>query len=666
MITKTMKQKVDLFKQLYTELAGQGINGDTELAHVNKYEAVVLKAMGGSGTVNTVTGLRQFDWLSGGSDPAPAPSPATSTTVKQVSDLPEYFKPYVEELFATAQDVYEKPYVPYGSELVQDAEGKSTIQKLEDIVDPVTGAVTPADKRLADVTEEQAIAFGGLRDLFTQLDPESGQRVFRDPTSEGFTEAQRLSERGARGFDELAQIDPATGEVIKSAADVFSETYMSPYKQAVTDIQVKEAQKIQEQKRQQRQGAARMANALGGSRYGVQEALAGGIDAQLLDDIQRKGLQEAYTQGLSTFDADRLAATRGATQRTALAQDQLSQGLKGLGALQTTGEAQRAIAQQPLDLSYEEFARQQQFPRQNLQELSGILRGFNVPPSTYKTTQAYTPPMTLGQQLMAAGTLGAGISSGLGKSLLKSGGGSIGLANGGATKTRADMSKTSKTSDDSLVGLLKKIKRDKAKWYANIAEDVEEKDQGKIMDEYILPPPTLIEEKIVIPDEAQDVMYSTPTEVPLPSDKSSGIKDVLGSFVEGWEAFAPYGASYAKQKGWTDTAEGLEELVSGISTRDKQAAETEYYRNLGTKAKAWEAIEQAKAGRILTKNRTDALMKGLTEELEIIKAKITAGFGDEEVLQHEVDRIINTMRELALVSYARKGVGRTPDVKPAD
>ena len=407
MSTLTIKRKIDLFNKLYKEISGYGRGGDTELAHVNKYEAAALKAMGGSGTVNPTTGLREYGMFDK-DDPAPAPAAPTTTTVKQVSDLPEYFKPYVEELFATAQDVYERPYVPYGSEAVQDAEGKWSVQALpgED-----------AGKRLADVTEEQKAAFSGLQDLFTQVDPETGVRSFRDPTAAGYTEAGRLRGRGARGFDELGQVDPETGEVIKTAGEVFQETYMSPYKQAVTDIQTREAEKLQEQKRQQRQGAARMANALGGGRYGVQEALTGGIDAQLLDDIRKKGLQEAYTQGLSTFEADRLAAARGAEQELGATNQQLASQLKGLGSLQATGETQRAIAQQPLDIGYEEFARQQAFPKQNLQELSGILRGFNVQPSTYKTSQVYKQPPSLGSQLLAAGTLGAGISSGLGKSL---------------------------------------------------------------------------------------------------------------------------------------------------------------------------------------------------------------------------------------------------------
>jgi len=419
MSTLTMKHKIDLFNKLYKEISGHGINGDTELAHVNKYEAVVLKAMGGSGTVNVDTGLREY-W--GGDDPAPAPAPAASTTVTQVSDLPEYFKPYVEELFATSQDVYEKPYVPYGHQLVKGEDGSYTTEAIEDF----------DASRLAPMSKEQQAAFGGLRDMFTTLDEETGQRTWKDPTAEGFTEAERLATRGARGFDELGQVDPETGEVIKTAGEVFQETYMSPYKQAVTDIQTREAQKLQEQQRQKRQGAARMANALGQGRYGVEEALAGGIDAQLLDDIRKKGLQEAWTSGLDIFQKDRDAASSGARDRSRLTADKLSQGLKGLGALQTTGETQRALDQQKRDLSYEEFVRQQQFPKQNLQELSGILRGFQVQPTTYQTSQTYKPPMSLGQQLMAAGTLGAGISKGLGKSVLGTKqGGSVNAAGGG-------------------------------------------------------------------------------------------------------------------------------------------------------------------------------------------------------------------------------------------
>lgn len=41
-------------------LQSQGRNGDTILAHINRSEAAMLKRMGGSGTINPVTGLREY------------------------------------------------------------------------------------------------------------------------------------------------------------------------------------------------------------------------------------------------------------------------------------------------------------------------------------------------------------------------------------------------------------------------------------------------------------------------------------------------------------------------------------------------------------------------------------------------------------------------------
>ena len=47
-----------------TKLKKLGRNGDTELAHVNPQEKAMLKAMGGSGTINPNTGLREYGWFS--------------------------------------------------------------------------------------------------------------------------------------------------------------------------------------------------------------------------------------------------------------------------------------------------------------------------------------------------------------------------------------------------------------------------------------------------------------------------------------------------------------------------------------------------------------------------------------------------------------------------
>ena len=41
-------KKIELYTLLYEDLSSMGIEGDTELAHVNKEEMAVLRSMGGS------------------------------------------------------------------------------------------------------------------------------------------------------------------------------------------------------------------------------------------------------------------------------------------------------------------------------------------------------------------------------------------------------------------------------------------------------------------------------------------------------------------------------------------------------------------------------------------------------------------------------------------
>ena len=92
--------KLWLLKHLYKDIAVKGRMGDTTLAHINIEEAALLKAQGGSGTVNPATGLFEYGKGGGGSPP---PQNNTSTT----SDLPEYAQPFYEELMKqSAREVY--------------------------------------------------------------------------------------------------------------------------------------------------------------------------------------------------------------------------------------------------------------------------------------------------------------------------------------------------------------------------------------------------------------------------------------------------------------------------------------------------------------------------------------------------------------------------------
>jgi hypothetical protein len=53
-------------------LLAKGIGGDTELAHINTFESRLLRMIGGAGTINPETGLKQYFGGGGGGGAAPA------------------------------------------------------------------------------------------------------------------------------------------------------------------------------------------------------------------------------------------------------------------------------------------------------------------------------------------------------------------------------------------------------------------------------------------------------------------------------------------------------------------------------------------------------------------------------------------------------------------
>ena len=83
-----IKNKIKLFKKLYEEISGKGIQGDTELAHINSEEAQLLKLYGGAGTINEETGLKQY-FGGGSSGGGGGGQPANTTQMQTVREAPE-------------------------------------------------------------------------------------------------------------------------------------------------------------------------------------------------------------------------------------------------------------------------------------------------------------------------------------------------------------------------------------------------------------------------------------------------------------------------------------------------------------------------------------------------------------------------------------------------
>ena len=90
-----ISMKIKLYNWLAKDLGKLGREGDTELAHVNPFEQKLLKAVGGSGTINPITSLREFKGGGGGQ------SQNSSQT------LDPNIVPYVKDALSEQQKLYQ-------------------------------------------------------------------------------------------------------------------------------------------------------------------------------------------------------------------------------------------------------------------------------------------------------------------------------------------------------------------------------------------------------------------------------------------------------------------------------------------------------------------------------------------------------------------------------
>ena len=102
--------KIKLYNWLAKDLGKLGREGDTELAHVNPWEKNLLKAVGGSGTINPITSLREFKGGGGG---------GRSTTS---NELDPNIVPYVTDALSKQQGLYNEGAPEYyGGQTYLDA-----------------------------------------------------------------------------------------------------------------------------------------------------------------------------------------------------------------------------------------------------------------------------------------------------------------------------------------------------------------------------------------------------------------------------------------------------------------------------------------------------------------------------------------------------------------
>jgi hypothetical protein len=294
----------------------------------------------------------------GGGSPAP---PANTTQVT----IPEYAKPYMERLLGKAEALTDSPYQTYKGERIA---GISDLQR--EARGDVAGMELPGQFGTGTSMAET----GGLAAL------NAGDRYLGAVTDPNITRA-----------------------------------FMSPYMQNVVELQkaaaIRDAQKAQL--------GADLGAARQGSYGGARQLLATtererALGSQLAD-IQGRGTQAAYEQALKNMQFGTEAGLRGAATGIQGAQTlgqlgtaQQQTGLDLARAQETFGGLEQGEKQRALDLAYQDFLAQQQYPYKQIGFMSDLMRGSANLAGTGGKTVYEAPPSQL-SQIVGPGLLGLGI-----------------------------------------------------------------------------------------------------------------------------------------------------------------------------------------------------------------------------------------------------------------
>jgi hypothetical protein len=280
-----------------------------------------------------------------------APTQQVAGPVLQTAQLPKELAPYYKDILGKAQALYN--------------------ERTKEGFQPYQGPT------IADFTPEQQQAFTGISGLVGQQAPV-------------FQEAMDLTRSAAA---------PMTSEQMTQ--------YMSPYQQAVTDIEKREATKQYEsQVVPQLAAKAATTGGFGGSRQAILEGMAADTQQRLLSDIQAKGSQQAYQDAVKRFQADRTAAGQAGAQLATMAPNQFKAQLGELGAVQTIGEEKQRQQQTALDEAFRQYQLERNYPYDTMSKYQSVVTGAPVQTTQFAPPPAPTP--SIGQQLIGGiGTLGA-------------------------------------------------------------------------------------------------------------------------------------------------------------------------------------------------------------------------------------------------------------------
>jgi hypothetical protein len=151
-------------------------------------------------------------------------------------------------------------------------------------------------------------------------------------------------------------------------------------------------------------GQQNLESALQTQQLGTQSGLAA-LQSNQQSDLERQRMAEQSRQFGSQQGLAGLAQANQSAQTLAnIGSAQQNADQARLGMQQGTAAQQQALNQQYLDTAYQDFVRQRDYPMEQMQQYSSLLRGVPVTPNS--TTTSYAPTPSIGTQLLGGG-LGA-------------------------------------------------------------------------------------------------------------------------------------------------------------------------------------------------------------------------------------------------------------------
>lgn len=283
---------------------------------------------------------------------------------------------------------------------------------------------------LTDITQNPYMQYQGDRvaqfSPLQQMSYENAALMQTQPQLQDATATAGLAALG--GLNTAYTYNPYSAKSF--AGQGVASSFMSPYQQNVTDIQLREAQRMADIAATNRNADVVKRGAFGGTRQAIMDSEAARNLALQKGDIQAQGLQSAYTAGMNQFNAEQQANQAAANLNAQQGQFGAGLGLKGLetaitgantlgnlGAQQYSqnmginqlqnqyGIQQQQQAQAGLTNAYQDFIAQQNYPYKQLGFMSDILRGVptsNLGTNVYQATSAPAPSAI--NQLIGAGT----------------------------------------------------------------------------------------------------------------------------------------------------------------------------------------------------------------------------------------------------------------------